>query len=152
MIFICGSRFFFLLFASQPISNIFSSMKFVSFPFRTCIAICLTVVMFTFYSCEDFSFRNGVNEGRIEYSISYPNIPEDSYILDLMPKTMETIFSNNNYRNDIIAGMGLFKTSIICTDKDDEIVHSVKMLNKKFASKLSSEDLANFNPSFNDIR
>ncbi|MBL4706843.1 MAG: DUF4412 domain-containing protein [Flavobacteriales bacterium] len=107
--------------------------------------------MLLLYSCEDFSFHNGIKEGRIEYSISYPDIPEDSYILDLMPKTMKTTFSNNNYRNDIIAGMGLFKTSIICHNNSDELIHSVKMLNKKYASKLTSEDLDKFNPEFNNI-
>lgn len=126
-------------------------MKSISFTLKTFAAVCLVASVLLFTSCEDFSFRKGIKEGRIEYIISYPDIPADSYILDLMPKTMETIFSNDKYRNDIIAGMGLFKTSIICDGNKNELIHSVKMLNKKYASNLKTEDLVKFNPDFNNI-
>mgnify|MGYP000418656174 CR=1 FL=1 len=73
-------------------------MKFVSSTLKTYATICLVVSSILFYSCEDFSFHNGIKEGRIEYSISYPGIPEGNYVLDLMPKTMETTFSNHSPR------------------------------------------------------
>lgn len=113
----------------------------------------ITLITISLFSpaCDDFSFHNGIDEGVIEYSISYPDIPSDSYILDLMPKKMQTSFKDDNFRSDIIAGMGLFKTSIISIEKDKELLHSVKMLNKKYASKLSSNDLIKLNPDFENI-
>lgn len=64
---------------------------------------------------------------------------------------METTFRNDSYRSDIIAGMGLFKTSIICESGQDKLTHSVKMLNKKYASMLNQKELAKFNPDFQNI-
>ncbi len=70
-------------------------------------------------------------------------------MLELLPKTMETTFVENNYRSDIIAGMGIFKTSIIFNHENDKIVHSIKMLKTKYASELTDADFASFNPKFN---
>ncbi len=67
-------------------------------------------------------------------------------MLDLMPKKMETSFEDNNYKTDIIAGMGLFKTSIIAKVGQENITHSVKMLNKKYASTLNHNDIEKINP------
>ena len=63
-----------------------------------------------------------VDKGTIEYTISYPNIPEDSYLLDLMPKKMETHFLDGSFRSDIVAGMGLFKVcrrSVECVGRSE---------------------------------
>ncbi|MEQ8908847.1 MAG: DUF4412 domain-containing protein [Vicingaceae bacterium] len=108
------------------------------------------LVMLT--SCENIIFNQGVNEGVIHYRIDYPAIAKDNYMLELMPKEMKTSFANGEFRSDITAGMGLFRTSIICNDDQEELVHSVKMLNKKYASNLSQSDIIKINPHFNDFK
>lgn len=102
-------------------------------------------------ACSEIPLSESMNQGTIEYNISYPDIPEDSYLLDLMPKKMETRFHMGSFRSDIVAGMGLFKTSIICEKGKSDLTHSVKMLNKKFASSLNLEQLKDFNPEFQSI-
>lgn len=102
-------------------------------------------------SCENTLFKSGISEGKIEYEISYPNIPQENFILELLPKTMITTFVDNNYRSDIIAGMGIFKTSIICSEDNENLIHSIKMLKTKYASELSEKDFESFNPEFNDV-
>lgn len=87
----------------------------------------------------------------IEYDISYPNVPEDNAMLDLMPNKMRTTFVDNNYRSDIIAGMGIFKTSIIYKEGNDKLLHSIKMLRTKYASELTENDFLKFNPEFTSI-
>lgn len=108
--------------------------------------------IFFFQSCENISFQNGIKEGKIEYNISYPRISEDNVMLDMMPKKMRTTFSKNSYRSDIMAGMGLFKTSIICKEGDSTLIHSIKMLKDKYASKVSEADFDKLNPSFNNVK
>lgn len=108
--------------------------------------------LFLNLACSDLPFSNQIKQGSIEYSITYPNIPEDSYLIDLMPKKMETRFVDNSFRSDIVAGMGLFKTSIICKEGENSLVHTVKMLNKKYASNLNSSEIKDFNPDFKDIQ
>lgn len=109
---------------------------------------CLLLLLF---SCSEDAPYSGIDRGVIEYTISYPDIPKNNYMLDLMPKKMETSFYKGNFRSDIVAGMGLFKTSIICEEGRNELVHSVKMLNKKYASTLNFEQILDFNPSFKNI-
>jgi hypothetical protein len=101
--------------------------------------------------CDNILFNSGVDQGIIKYKIDYPDIPKDDYMLDLMPKEMETIFADGEYRSDIIAGMGLFKTSVICNTDQEELIHSVKLLNKKYASNLSKADIKKLNPHYLSI-
>ena len=102
-------------------------------------------------SCNDKTAKSGLEKGVIEYKISYPGIDPDNYMLDLMPKKMETSFYQGSFRSDIVAGMGLFKTSIICEKNNDQLIHSVKMLNKKYASTMNEEQIKDFSPDFNNI-
>ncbi len=102
-------------------------------------------------ACDNTVFQSGIDQGKIEYDITYPNIPEDNVMLDLMPKTMLTTFVDNNFRSDVVAGMGIFKTSIISMADQDKLVHSIKMLKTKYASELTEADWERFNPEFNKI-
>jgi len=113
------------------------------------IGISCFVVTLLAFSCSENTFDDGLDKGVIEYSISYPSIPKDNYMLDLMPKKMETSFYKGNFRSDITAGMGLFKTSIISEKGNDKLIHSVKMLNKKYVSALDLKEIRALNPNFN---
>ena len=108
-------------------------------------------LMILVLACDDFSFRNGINHGKIEYAITYPGIAPDNFMLDVMPKRMETTFMDNSYRNDIVAGMGLIKTSIILKEGDDKLVHAFKAIGDKHYSELGEEDLKLMNPQFQNI-
>jgi hypothetical protein len=110
------------------------------------------IVASLLFACSEGIFKKGIKEGVIEYTISYPDIPENSYMLDLLPKKMETAFSNGEFRNDIIAGMGIFKTSLIRLEENKGIIHSVKLLNERVASELQAEDIERFNPAFRDLQ
>lgn len=112
------------------------------------IALC---VWLSILSCENNPFSKSIKEGVISYDITYPEISEDNVMLDLMPKKMETAFKDNSFRSDIIAGMGLFKTSIIWEMENETLTQSVKMLSKKYASELKIEDIEMLNPSLANI-
>ena len=121
-----------------------------SFPHGRFLPICL--ILFSL-SCADEAPKEDekISMGLIEYSIEYPQIPADSYLLDLMPKSMETTFSDGHFRSDIVAAMGLFKTSVICQKGQTNLIHSVKMLDKKKASTLNYDEIREFNPNFRNI-
>jgi hypothetical protein len=115
------------------------------------ISISAVFCLLLLQACDKGIFESGIEEGMIEYTISYPNIPSDSYMQDFLPKKAETYFSKEEYRTDIIAAMGLFKTSIISNKDKEGLIHSIKVLNKKLASELSKKDILLFNPEFQDI-
>ena len=122
------------------------------FSFHSFKRIIVAFIAILLVSCSESPFKKNIDKGIIEYTISYPQIEEGSYLLDLMPKKMETIFAKGNFRSDIVAGMGLFKTSIIYEKDKKELVHSVKMLNKKYASTLNIDELKAFNPKFQEVK
>lgn len=104
-------------------------------------------------SCrDDFSKSSLIDEGVIEYKINYPSLSKDDLLLELLPTKMEMTFKNSNYRNDIVAGMGLFRTSIINNKENEKLIHTLKMLNTKYASNIDTEDLKHINPYFSDIK
>lgn len=103
------------------------------------------------FSCDSKLLKKGIKEGAIEYSITYPSIPEDNYLIDVMPKQMEMTFKNGVYRSDIVAGMGLFKTSIISNKEGEMLTHSLKLLNKKYASTIGNEDILAVSPFYKNI-
>ena len=118
---------------------------------KSLFKILIVTSLIFLYNCSELAFKKGIDKGIIEYSISYPKIEAGSYLLDLMPKKMETTFSKGNFRSDIVAGMGLFKTSIIFEKDKSVLIHSIKMLNKKYASTLNVEELKSFNPDFQEV-
>ncbi len=102
-------------------------------------------------SCIKNPFSNKISEGIIVYKIEYPEIDEDNVMLELMPKKMEMIFKEDDFRNDIMAGMGLFRTSIISEKSKNQLVHSVKMLDKRYYSVLDESDIETMNPNLDNI-
>lgn len=111
------------------------------------LIICLLFAV----ACSDNPFSTKISEGIVIYKIEYPSIDSDNAMLDLMPKKMEMAISGEDYRTDIIAGMGLFKTSIISKGSQENITHSVKLLNKKYASELGHDDIKIINPTLANL-
>lgn len=109
------------------------------------------ILILTLGSCGENPFSSKITDGIITYKIEYPSINEDNAMLDLMPKKMEMAISGEDYRTDIIAGMGLFKTSIISKGNQENITHSVKLLNKKYASELDHDDIKIINPTLANL-
>lgn len=110
----------------------------------------LILILFMF-SCSEGIFESGLDEGIIEYRIEYPQLEDDHIMMDLLPKKMTTTFKEGEYRNEITAGMGIFKTSIIKENDSEKLIHTIKLLNKKLASRLNSEDIRKVNYEFDDL-
>ncbi len=108
------------------------------------------LLLFTI-SCDSGIFESGIKEGVVEYKIEYPYLKDDHIMMDLLPKKMEMTFKDGEYRNEISAGMGLFKTAIIKEKENQKLIHTIKLLNKKLASELESSDIESLNKDFNKI-
>lgn len=149
----------FLYLPSQLLTNSFkifvlnTSLPINSRPKNKASALLLIAfsIVFSQFSCDSKLLKKGIEEGTIEYSISYPQIEKDSYLLDIMPNHMQMTFTNDIFRSDIVAGMGLFKTSIISNKNDEMLTHSLKLLNKKYASTMGNEDIIAVSPYYKDI-
>lgn len=109
------------------------------------------ILSFIAASCDSGIFESGLDEGIIEYRIEYPYLEDDHIMMDLLPKKMEMTFKDGEYRNEISAGMGLFKTSIIKEKENQKLIHTIKLLNKKMASELDAQDAKRLNIEFDHL-
>lgn len=111
----------------------------------------ISVVLLVFsLSCNSKQENEKIEQGIIEFKIDYPTIAENDILLEFLPTQMEFIFKDNSYRNNIVAGMGLFSTSFINNQETKSITQTVKMLNNKYVSTLQTEDLIN-DPNFRNL-
>jgi GLPGLI family protein len=116
---------------------------------RSTYAIVLCLILLS--SCKEGIFKSGLKEGEIEYEVSYPALPKDHLMMDLLPKKMECKFSQGQYRNEISAGMGLFRSAIVYQGEEDHLYHTVKLLNKKIYAELNKNDILTLNEGFNGL-
>jgi len=101
-----------------------------------------------FDSCKGGLFDRRISEGIIEYEVSYPNINPDDMLAGLMPTSMSMKFKNNQFNAELSAGMGMFKTNFISNSNDFFLVNSVKLINKKYATKLDKAAVDKMNEKY----
>ncbi len=103
--------------------------------------IILSITLFTF-SCHTPGSTKFIDEGEIEYKITYPNMDANDIMLSsMMPKSMKMRFKDNNTISELKTGAGVFQTKFINQHKDKKLIHLVKLVNKKYGLILDSADI-----------
>lgn len=98
--------------------------------------------------------KHYVNQGIIEYAVSYPELDSNNVLLKFMPQRMVMVFNQNLYKHDMRAGMGLFRTGFIHDSNTDKTTYFLKLANVKYKSIFTKDALKTFNqqiPKFNII-
>ena len=101
-----------------------------------------------FHSCKGGLFDRRISEGMIEFDVTYPSINRDDMLAGLMPTSMTTKFKNNQLVVELSAGMGMFKTNFISNSNDYYLINSVKLINKKYATRLNREEVYKMNEKY----
>lgn len=107
------------------------------------------LVAVLFDGCKGGIFDRRISEGIIEYDVTYPNIDPDDMLAGLMPTSMILKFKDNKYNVELSAGMGMFKTNFISNSNDYYLVNAVKLINKKYATKLNRDEVNKMNEKYN---
>jgi GLPGLI family protein len=82
----------------------------------------------------DSESSSQIDEGIIEYDITYPKTEETSSMVGLMPNEMIFKFKNHNSVGELSASMGLFSTSLMTNLEKKTVVQTIKIFGKKFAA------------------
>jgi len=105
------------------------------------ILLLLTVLFLT--SCEgekkSVFNENGITEGVINYTVSYPYLDSNDLGLNILPKSMDFTFKNNKYRIESIGGMGLFAAGYVSDNEKLEMDYFLKMISSKFVSRFNEK-------------
>lgn len=90
----------------------------------------------------------GISEGVIEYDITYPKLDPNSMMVSGMPNKAYLRFKNNNTSNDMSGMMGLISITYISNAESKAVEQRLTLINKKYASEISAEDLKRLNDSY----
>ncbi|NEN23173.1 hypothetical protein G3O08_06630 [Cryomorpha ignava] len=77
------------------------------------------------------SFSGNINEGIIEYKVSFPEMGEESLTATLMPEIMIYAFKENAFASYFEAAGGVFKNRIIADRNLKTVEHQLKVFRKK---------------------
>jgi GLPGLI family protein len=117
------------------------------------ISLLFITIMLFLHSCEEILRGIGTSEGYIEFDISYPKISsENNEFEGLMPSTMVYKFKDEKSSYTFVAGMGVFKATFISDSKKREIVHLIKLLNKKYGLKLNEKDALEMSQDIKNVK
>lgn len=115
-------------------------------PSYFCSILLFGVIVFWCTSCDKLAGK--VNEGTVEYDISYPALDPNSIVLAGMPNKAYYKFKNNNSITEMEGMMGLITITFVSDYKKKTITQKVNLVQKKYASVLDEKKIDEMNKSF----
>ncbi len=101
----------------------------------------ILVFSISFFSCKNLT-TDSIEEGTIEFEISYPFPNETTISSELMPKTLVYQFKDGYTLSTISASMGVFNTYVI-TDRDQKkITQGLSIMGKKYKVEFDKNKIA----------
>lgn len=94
-----------------------------------------------FAGCQNSGLKQGLSEGIIEYSISFPDMDPDGIMAGMLPDATTLKFKNGREVNELSAGMGVFKTTVLTDNNEQKLDYHLSILGKKLVSELGVNDL-----------
>ena len=94
----------------------------------------LIIMAFLVAACNQISdrvFDSRMKEGIIEYSISFPDMSDESITATLLPETMTYAFTENSFASYFDAAGGMFKNRVQADRADMSVEHHLKVFKKK---------------------
>lgn len=76
-------------------------------------------------------------EGIIMYKVTYPKMDKGNFMMDFMPDKMVLKFKDDKYVTVLSAGMGMFRSSFVIDQENDQFSQMVKLINKKIRTYAS---------------
>lgn len=111
------------------------------------LLILFTGISTLFYRCGVIGGKD-ISEGVIEYDITYPKLDPNSMMVSGMPNKAYLRFKDNNMSNDMSGMMGLISITFISNHEKKAVEQRLTLINKKYASEISAEDLQRLNDSY----
>lgn len=121
--------------------------------FQLIVLLGTTLLLF---SCSESplnkSTNEGINEGIIEYKLTYPNLDSSDIGLNLLPQKMTLKFKGDYYRVESEGGMGLFVTGYVTNTKTKKMDYFLKIISSKIASRFKPEGIKHLHRDFPSFR
>ncbi len=107
------------------------------------IGISLVFLLLNLSSCREGLSSKGIDEGVIEFEISYPNPPEDKYVERMLPSTMNFKFKEGLTKSEVSISMGMIKMFYISDARKKEMTELVKFMPNKYSYTMDQNGVQN---------
>ncbi len=94
--------------------------------------------------CGTGLLSSKVDEGVIEYSLTFPDYDPDGIMAGMLPEKTFLTFANDKQVAELSAGMGIFKTCMVTDNEARSMDYHMSMMSKKIVAHLLPRDLAGF--------
>lgn len=115
---------------------------------RTCttlLPVALTFVLLMNTGCGTTMMQDKVNEGVIEYALTFPDYDPNGLMAGMLPEKTTLYFNEEQQVADLSAGMGVFRTSMVVNTPKQLMDYHMSVMSKKLVSELGPRDLMLFN-------
>lgn len=93
-------------------------------------------------SCtEEKEFQKDVDQGIIEYEVTYPDLDSSDIMLEMLPDKMIMKFKKDKFISNMSAGAGLIEMGIMVDGSTRKMYNLVKIFSDRYVLELSGEDV-----------
>lgn len=101
----------------------------------------LMTLLWTSCSNESSIFGKTIDQGKIEYSVSFPHMDEDNVMASILPDKMSIFFKDNKYLSEFNTYGGVFKNKVSIDTEKREYSQMLKIFKKRLACKYDRVDI-----------
>lgn len=104
----------------------------------------IIAMSFLVAACSEISnnvFKKDIDEGIIEYQVSFPELGEESLTATLLPNKMTYVFKEDAFASYFEAAGGVFKNRIVANRDEKKVEHQLKVFRKKIKVMMNERDV-----------
>ena len=104
------------------------------------VACSLIIAVFITDGCKSIFYQD-IDEGIIEFDITYPNNEAGELLAAFLPDEMTLKFKNDKTVGTFSAGMGVFKATMISDPNNKTVLQLFKVLKEKYVHEFDSAQI-----------
>lgn len=106
-------------------------------------ALVLILTGSLFYACQVDTriFTSGIPEGRIHYSVTYPEMGDDNMMSSILPDEMTVTFKGDRYNSEFNTYGGVFKNKVSIDGQKQSYSQAMKVFKKKLACDYKQHEI-----------
>ena len=113
---------------------------------------CLLAVILTLAGCgPEAEFQADIDQGIIEYDVSYSELDSNNIMLEMLPSKMIMIFKDDKYISKLETTAGIVEMAVLADQKNQRMYNLVKIFSDRYALELDKTEaleMTNVFPQF----
>ena len=101
-----------------------------------------------FLGCGTGLLEKHVNEGTIEYALTFPDYDPNGLMAGMLPEKTTLCFTEDKQVAELSAGMGIFRTMMQVDNNGQVMDYHLSMMGKKIVAHLKPRDMDLFNSDY----